>query len=113
MANRSSTTKWQDWATRLLAPSGLMIVMAAAVAFIVAGVYTGYTFGTGLSPAQLARDHGIAGSTIAWAVPLGLAGIAALFTGVASSLSRIRIHIRARRDALVQALPRVLNTTTN
>ena len=111
MAKPSSDTTGQDWATRLLVPAGLMTVMAAVVAFVVAGVYTADTFGVGLSRAELARHHGVAASTAAWALPLALAGIATLFAGIAAALVRVRIDIRGRRDALVVALPRVLHTT--
>jgi hypothetical protein len=111
MAKRSTTTSWQDWATRLLSPLGLMIVMAAAAAFIVAGVFTADTFVPGAP--HVFYDKAIAGSTSAWAVPLGLAGIATVFTAVVAALSRIRADIRGRRDALVHALPVVLNTTSN
>jgi hypothetical protein len=104
-------TRREDWATRLLVPLGLMSVMAAAVAFIVAGVYAADTFGTGLGPSELARRHGVAASTAAWAMPLALAGITAIFSGIAVALARIRISIRGRRDALVSALPRVLQPT--
>lgn len=104
-------TRREDWATRLLVPLGLMIVMAAAAAFIVAGVYIANTFATTLNPAELARHHGVAASTAAWAMPLALTGVAALFSGIVVALARIRISIRGRRDAFVSALPRVLLPT--
>jgi beta-lactamase regulating signal transducer with metallopeptidase domain len=111
MAATSFDTRREDWATRLLAPLGLMTVMAAAAAFIVAGVYSASTFGTGLSPSELARHHGVATSTAAWAMPLALAGITAIFSGIAVALARIRISIRGRRDALAYSLPRILQPT--
>jgi len=112
MDDRSFHTRGEDWATRVLAPLGLMTVMAAAVALIVAGVYTADRWTGGLSPSDLAWHRGVAGSTAAWSVPLALTGIATLFTGIAFALARIRISIRGRRDALVHALPRLLRTTT-
>jgi hypothetical protein len=111
MPAASFDTRWRDWTGRLLVPLGLMTVMAAAAAFIIAGVYTANTFGTGLSPNELARHHGVAASTAAWAMPLALAGLATFFAGIAVALSRIRISIRGRRDALVTSLPRVLRPT--
>jgi hypothetical protein len=112
MATNSFDTRREDWATRLVVPLGLMIVMAAAAAFIVAAILTADTFGTGLSPGELARHHGVSASTTAWAMPLALAGVATLFSGIAAALARIRVNIRGRRDALVSALPRVLLPTT-
>jgi beta-lactamase regulating signal transducer with metallopeptidase domain len=105
-------TRREDWATRLLVALGLMTVMAAAAAFIVAGVYTADTFATRLKPSELARNHGVAAATAAWAMPLALTGIAALFSGIAIAFARIRINIRGRRDALVGSLARVLQPTT-
>jgi len=104
-------TRREDRATRLLVPFGLMIVMAAAAAFIVAGLYTADTFATGISPSELARNHGVAASTAAWAMPLALTGVAAIFSGIAVALARIRISIRGRRDAFVYSLPRILQPT--
>jgi hypothetical protein len=95
----------------MLVPLGLMTVMAAAAAFIVAGVYTANTLGTGLNPSELARHLGVAASTAAWAMPLALAGITAIFSGIAVALARIRISIRGRRDAFVYSLPRILQPT--
>lgn len=108
MATKSFDTRREDWVTRLVVPLGIMIVMAASAAFIAAGVYTAATFGSGLSASELARHHGVVASTAAWAMPLALTGIAAIFSGIAVALARIRISIRGRRDALVFALPRVL-----
>jgi hypothetical protein len=111
MAATSFATRWEDWATRLLVPLGLMAVMAAAAVFIVAGTYTAETFGAGLSLSEVARHHGVAASTAAWAMPLALTGVAAIFSGIAVALTRIRISLRGRRDALVHSLPRVLQPT--
>ena len=110
MANNSDTRKWEGF-DGVLAVVGLMVVMAAGIVFIVAGVLTSDTFSGAISPAQLARDHGVAGSIGAWALPLALSGIATVFSAVAVALTRIRSNILGRRDALVHALPHVLQPT--
>jgi hypothetical protein len=105
-------TRQEDWTTRLLVPLGLLIAMAAAAAFIAAGVYNAHTYGGGLSPSEVARHHGVAASAAAWAMPLALVGLTALFWAVAVALAHIRISIRGRRDAFVSSLPRLLPTFT-
>ncbi len=109
MATDSFRTRREDWATRLLVPLGVMTVMAAAVALIVAGVHVADSFSPGSAAGELAGDRGIGAATPMWATPLALAGIAAVFSGIAFALARIRHSIRGRRDALVAALPRVLS----
>lgn len=111
MATDSFRTRREDWATRLLVPLGVMTVMAAIVALIVAAVHTGDAFGPGSAASELARDRGIGAATSMWATPLALAGIASVFSGIAFALARIRHSIRGRRDAFVAALPRVLSTS--
>jgi len=110
MANDNHVTKRATWAN-LFAPLGLMLVMVAGFAFIVAGVFSADTFGGGMAPNQLARHHGVVASVGAWAMPLALSGIAMLFSAIAVALTRVGISIRGRRDALVHALPRVLQST--
>lgn len=104
-------TRREDWATRLLVPIGLAAVLAAFAALIVAGVTLAGTFRTGAGAAEMARNRGVAAATTAWASPLALVGIATVFSGIAVALARIRLSIRGRRDALVSALPRVVNPT--
>lgn len=111
MATDSFTTRREDWATRSLVPLGVMTVMAAVIALIVAGVQVADSFVPGATAADVARDRGIGAATPMWATPLALAGIAAIFSGIAFALARIRHDIRSRRDALVSALPVVLSTT--
>lgn len=110
MATDHFHTRREDWATRLLVPVGVMTVMAAVVALIVAGVHTADAFSPATAASELARDRGIGGATPMWATPLALTGIATVFTGIAFALARIRHSIRGRRDAFVVALPRVLST---
>lgn len=109
MATDHFRTRREDWATRLLVPVGLMTVMAAAVALIVAGVHVADTFNPAAAGGELARDRGIGAATSMWATPLALTGIAAVFSGIAFALARIRHSISGRRDALVLALPLVLS----
>ncbi len=101
----------EDRATQVFVPVGVMTVMAAAVALIVAGVHVADTFAPSTVAAELARDRGIGAATAMWATPLALVGIATLFSGIAIALARIRHSIRGRRDALVAGLPRVLSPT--
>ena len=112
MATSSFTIRREDWATRVLVPVGVMTVMAAAVALIVAGVHTADTFSPGAAGSELARDQGIGVATALWATPLALTGIATVFAGTAFALARIRHSIQGRRDAFATALPRILSTTT-
>lgn len=111
MATDSFSTSREDRATRLLVLLGVMTVMVAVVALIVAGVHVADTFTPGASAADAARNAGIGAATTMWATPLALLGIAVVFSGIAFALARIRQDIRGRRDALVLALPRVLSRT--
>lgn len=109
MTSDSLQVRAEGWATRLAVPLGVITVMVAAVALVVAGVHVADTFGSGAGAAELARDRGVGAATPLWATPLALAGIATIFTGIAVALAWIRHGIRDRRDALVTALPRVLS----
>jgi hypothetical protein len=111
MATDHFRTRREDWATRVLVPIGVMIVMTAAVALTVAAVHTADTFSTATAAGELARDRAITAATTMWATPLALVGIATVFSGIVFTLARIRHSILGRRDALVVALPRVLSTT--
>ena len=111
MATDSFSISREDRATRVLVPLGVMTVMAAVVALIVAGMHVADTFAPGAAAVEVARDGGIGAATPMWATQLALVGIAAVFSGIALALARIRRSIRGRRDALVLALPRVLSAT--
>lgn len=106
MATDSFSTSREDRATWLLVPLGVMTVMAAVVALIVAGVHVADTFTPGAAAAEVARDGGIGAATSMWATPLALAGIAAIFSGIAFALARIRQDIRGRRRPGLRAAPR-------
>jgi hypothetical protein len=109
MATDNSTLRPEDQATRLLVALGAMVVMAAAIALIVAGVHLADAFAPGASAVAIARDRGIGAATPMWATPLALPGLAATFSGIAFALTRVRHDIRGRRDALVTALPAALS----
>jgi hypothetical protein len=89
-----------------------MVVTAAFVALIVAGLAAADLFGTAGGEAS---DRGVWMATQAWATPLALTGLAVLFAGaVPLALSNIRSSISTRRDSMVSGLPIILaDTTTN
>jgi hypothetical protein len=87
--------------------TGVLIVLAAFVALALAGAYTAVT-ALGQNAADVARDRGLAAAIPAWATPLGLIGLATVFSGIALALARIRLDIRGRRDAFAASLPRIL-----
>jgi len=83
---------------------GVMTVMAAFVALIVAGINAGDFFGGGT-----AADQGVWQATLAWANPLGIVGLAILFGGsVILALNNIFGHIRYRRDSMANGIPKIL-----
>jgi len=83
---------------------GVMTVMAAFIALIVAGVNAGDFFGGGTI-----ADQGVWKATMAWANPLAMIGMAILFGGaVILALVNILGHIRYRRDSMVSGLPVIL-----
>ncbi len=83
---------------------GVMTVMAAFIALIVAGINAGDFFGGGT-----AADQGVWMATVAWANPLGLVGMAILFGGsVIIALNNIFGHIRYRRDSMANGIPKIL-----
>jgi len=84
---------------------GVMTVMAAFVALIVAGVNAGDFFGSSGTVA----DKGVWMATVAWATPLALVGMATLFGGsVILALNNIFGHIRYRRDSMANGIPKIL-----
>lgn len=83
---------------------GLMTVMAAFIALIVAGVNAGDFFGGGTI-----ADQGVWKATVAWANPLAILGMAILFGGaVILALVNIFGHIRYRRDSMSAGIPVIL-----
>lgn len=96
-----------DRATPALVGTGVLIVLASLVALGLAGTYVAVTALAG-EAAGVAYDRGLAAATAAWATPLGLVGIATVFSGIALALAGIRHDIKGRRDAFAQALPRIL-----
>jgi hypothetical protein len=102
-------TRREDWATWLLVPVGLVTVLGAFAALIVAGISLADTFVTGADAVEMARDRGVAAATTGWASPLALVGVATVFSGIVVALARLRLSIGGRRDALVSALPRIVN----
>lgn len=83
-----------------------MIVTAAIVALIVAGIAAADLF----SPSSgAASDRGVWMATQAWATPLALTGLALLLAGaVPIALRNIRLSISFRRDSMVHNLPTIL-----
>jgi hypothetical protein len=90
----------------VIAASGVMIVTAAFVALIVAGIAAADLF----SPSSgAASDRGVWMATQAWATPLALTGLALLLAGaVPIALRNIRLSISFRRDSMVHNLPTIL-----
>ncbi len=83
---------------------GVMTVMAAFIALIVAGINAGDFFGGGTI-----ADQGVWRATVAWANPLALVGMAVLFGGsVILALNNIFGHIRYRRDSMANGIPVIL-----
>ncbi len=88
---------------------GVMVTAAALVALIVAGITAADLFPATSGPADALRDRGVWSATKAWANPLGLAGLAALFGGaVPYALRNIRKAITYRADAMMTSLPTLL-----
>lgn len=103
-------TRWQDWATRVATPLGLMVVMASFIALIVAAVTVADVFTA--SPSDPQADTGVWAATRAWAEPLGILGVATLFgVAIVSALWRIRFSMDGRRNALVEHLPRLIRAS--
>ncbi len=83
---------------------GVMTVMAASIALIVAGINAGDFFGGGTI-----TDQGVWKATVAWANPLAIFGLAILFGGaVILALNSIFGHIRYRRDSMANGIPVIL-----
>lgn len=97
----------------VLAELGVITVAAAFVALIAAGIAAGEVFSTSVG----ASDRGIWMATQAWATPLALTGLAAIFAGaIPLALRNVRSTISFRRDAMAEGLPKILHTphtTTN
>lgn len=115
--NRTSSRSDTGSTTRQAGPIGTavlgtMVVTAAFVALIVAGLAAADLYGTAGGDAS---DRGVWMATQAWATPLALTGLAVLFAGaVPLALSNIRSSISTRRDSMVSGLPIILaDTTTN
>lgn len=102
-------TTREDRGTWLLVPIGLVTVLASLAALAVAGATVADTFVPGADAVEVARDRGVAAATMVWASPLALVGVATVFSGIVVALARIRLSIVGRRDALVSALPRIVN----
>lgn len=102
--NDPFATRWQDWATGVSTPLGLVVVTVSFVALIVAAVTVADVFTA--SPSDPQADQGVWAATRAWAEPLGILGVATLFgVAIVSALWRIRFSMEGRRDALVAHLP--------
>lgn len=85
---------------------GVMVTMGAFVALVVAGLAAAGLFPATDGAAEAARDRGVWMATMAWATPLGLAGLGVLFgVAVPLALRNIRQAIDHRRTALVASLP--------
>ena len=111
MATRNDPfrTRASDVTTWVFLPVGVLAVGVAFIALVVAGVSVADTFSPAADAAANARDTGVSRATVTWATPLALLGIATLFgVVIPAALARIQTNIRARRDALVASLPRLV-----
>ncbi|MDZ7733145.1 MAG: hypothetical protein U5R31_08515 [Acidimicrobiia bacterium] len=89
---------------------GLMATMAAFVALIVAGIAAADLFPATSGTANAATDRGVWMATQAWANPLAITGVAVLFgLAIPLALRNVRSAIDHRRDAMVTALPTLMN----
>lgn len=88
---------------------GVMTVMVAFAALVVAGVAAAGLFPATDGATEAARDRGVWMATQAWANPVGLASLGVLF-GVAIPLAvrNVRQAIDYRRSAMVAALPHLV-----
>ena len=89
---------------------GLMATMAAFAALVVAGLAAADLFPDTGGTTEAAADRGVWMATQAWAGPLGIAGVAVLFgLAIPLALRNVRSAIDHRRDAMVTALPTLMN----
>lgn len=88
---------------------GLLATMAAFLALVVAGIAAADLFPATGTTAAAAADRGVWMATQAWANPLAITGVAALFgLAIPLALRDVRSAIDQRRDALVTALPTLI-----
>lgn len=88
---------------------GLMATMVAFIALVVAGVAAADLFPATGGAAEAAADRGVWMATQAWANPLGITGVAALFgLAIPLALRNVRSAVDHRRDAMVSALPTLI-----
>ncbi len=89
---------------------GLMVTMAAFIALIVAAIAAADVFPATGGATEAVADRGVWMATQAWAGPLGIAGVAVLFgLAIPLALRNVRSAIDHRRDAMVTALPTLMN----
>lgn len=88
----------------------LMATMAAFAALVVAGIAAADLFPATGGTAEAAADRGVWMATQAWANPLAITGVAVLFgLAIPLALRNVRSAIDHRRDAMVTALPTLMN----
>ena len=97
---RSDRSRDVSWTGLLI---GVGLIMVSFVALIVAAV----GFGDAFSASGTDADFGVGAATGAWAVPLGIMGVAVSFgVAIGAALTGVRTSIAGRRDALVATLPK-------
>lgn len=107
---RDSVTTGSTFGPITVGMLGLMIVAAAFVAQIVAGLAAGDLFDpTG----GAVSDRGVWMATQAWATPLALTGLAVLFAGaVPYALRNVGSSIACRRDAMTDGLATIISSNS-
>lgn len=89
----------------------LTATITAFIALVVAGIAAADLFPVTGSAADAAADRGVWMATQAWANPVAIAGVAALFgLAIPLALRNVRSAIDHRRNAMVTALPTLITT---